>query len=276
MNLTLAYSPCPNDCFIFDAMIHGKVDTEGLTFDVRLEDVETLNHMAVRSEMDITKLSFHAYGHVLNNYLLLRAGSALGFNCGPLLIENGQFNPDRLEAMTVAIPGELTTANFLLSLAYPEIKNKKVLVFHEIEDAVLNGEVEAGLIIHENRFTYEARGLKKVRDLGEYWEDLIHAPIPLGGIVIRRDLDEALQQKVNRIIPRSVEYAFAHPDSSMPYVRQHAQAMDEAVMKKHIALYVNAYSVDLGETGRQAIELLFQQAEEKGLLTTGKQKLLLD
>jgi 1,4-dihydroxy-6-naphthoate synthase len=269
MKLTLAYSPCPNDCFIFDAMIHGKVDTEGLSFEVRLEDVETLNHMAVRGEMDITKLSFHAYGHVLNNYILLRAGSALGFNCGPLLIHKGKFDATNIKHMKVAIPGKLTTANFLLTLAYPQLKNKIELVFHEIEEAVLRGDVDAGLIIHENRFTYEAKGLKKVQDLGEFWDGLIHAPIPLGGIVIKRNFDEDLQQKVNRVIRRSVEYAFANPSSSLPYVREHAQAMQEEVMKKHIDLYVNQFSIDLGETGKHAVELLFSKAKEIGMFDAG-------
>lgn len=275
MTLTLAYSPCPNDCFIFDAMIHGKVDTEGLTFDVRLEDVETLNHMALRGAMDITKLSFHAYGHVLNNYILLRAGSALGFNCGPLLIHNGNFDATKIELMKVAIPGKLTTANFLLTLAYPHLKNKIELVFHEIEDAVLRGDVDAGLIIHENRFTYEAKGLKKVQDLGEFWDGLIHAPIPLGGIVIKRNFDEDLQQKVNRVIKRSVEYAFANPSSSLPYVREHAQAMQEEVMKKHIDLYVNQFSVDLGETGKHAVELLFNKAKEIGMFSAADAKVMI-
>lgn len=276
MNLSLAYSPCPNDCFIFDAMIHHKIDTEGLDFTVLLEDVETLNQMAMRGEMDITKLSFHAYGHVMNQYILLRAGSALGFNCGPLLIENGNFDVTRAQDMSIAIPGQLTTANFLLSLAFPQIKNKKIYVFHEIEDAVLKGEVNAGLIIHENRFTYQAKGLKKVMDLGEYWDQQIHAPIPLGGIVIRRNLDEAIQQKVNRVIRRSVEYAFANPESSMPYVREHAQAMQEEVMKKHIALYVNDFSIDLGEKGKEAVELLFKKAAEIGMFSVGEKNVMID
>jgi 1,4-dihydroxy-6-naphthoate synthase len=275
MTLSLAYSPCPNDCFIFDAMIHQKIDTEGLAFNVVLEDVETLNQMAIRGEMDITKLSFHSYGHVMAQYILLRAGSALGFNCGPLLIHKGKFDAARLQDMTVAIPGQLTTANFLLSLAYPQLKNKKVYVFHEIEEAVLNGEVDAGLIIHENRFTYEAKGLKKVMDLGEYWDQHIHAPIPLGGIVIRRNLDEALQQKVNRVIRRSVDYAFANPESAMPYVREHAQAMEEEVMKKHIALYVNDFSIDLGDTGKQAVELMFTKAQEIGLFAASEEKIMI-
>lgn len=273
--LTLGYSPCPNDCFIFDALVHKKIDTEGLDFDVQLEDVETLNQKALRGELDITKLSFHAYGYVLKNYILLRSGSALGFNCGPLLVESGKFDKSKIEEMKIAIPGKMTTANFLLSLAFPNLKNKVEYLFSDIEDAVLRGEVNAGLIIHENRFTYEAKGLKKVMDLGEYWDSLIHAPIPLGGIVIKRSFDNELQQKVNRLIRKSVEFAFQHPESSMPYVRQHAQAMSEEVMKKHIALYVNDFSVELGEVGSNAINLMFNKAKELNLFQFEEKDLMI-
>ena len=276
MKLSLGYSPCPNDCFIFDALLHKKIDTEGIEVEVQLEDVETLNRRALKGELDITKLSFHAYAYVMQHYILLRAGSALGFNCGPLLVENGQWKGDHLENMRVAIPGKMTTANFLLSLAYPQLKNRTEYVFSDIEDAVLRGEVDAGLIIHENRFTYEQKGLKKVQDLGEFWDSLIHAPIPLGGIVIKRNLDPELQQKVNRLIRKSVEYAFANPQSSMPYVKEHAQAMSEEVMKKHIALYVNDFSVDLGQKGIQAVELMFNKAKELGLFEFKNEKLIID
>lgn len=283
MKLSLAYSPCPNDCFIFDALIHNKIDTEGLKFEVLLEDVETLNRKALKTELDITKLSFHAYAYVLEKYILLRAGSALGFNCGPLLVQDSKaknhvsrWDVMNLENMNVAIPGKLTTANFLLSLAYPQLQNKKEYVFSEIENAVLSGEVNAGLLIHENRFTYESKGLEKIMDLGEYWDSLIHAPIPLGGIVIRRDLDHDIQQKVNRVIRRSVEFAFANRESSMPYVKQHAQEMSEEVMKKHIALYVNDFSVDLGELGEKAIHLMFNTAKELNLFSFEETKLIID
>lgn len=274
--LTLAYSPCPNDCFIFDALVHGKIDTGDLEFEVQLEDVETLNQKALKGELDITKLSFHAYARVLQHYILLRSGSALGFNCGPLLIKSKKVNKKLKEDWLVAIPGELTTANFLFSMAYPEIKNKKVMLFSEIEDAVLTGEVDAGLIIHESRFTYQDKGLEKLADLGEFWENLIHAPIPLGGIVMKRNLNSELQQKVNALIRKSVEYAFAHPKASMPYVRAHAQEMSEEVMKKHIALYVNAFSVDLGEQGKQAVELLFAKARELKIFTSNNEVLILE
>jgi 1,4-dihydroxy-6-naphthoate synthase len=277
MKLSLGYSPCPNDCFIFDALIHKKIDTEGLEFNVLLEDVETLNRKALKGELDITKLSFHAFAYVMDTYILLRAGSALGFNCGPLLIQDSRIKSQKnRNEWKVAIPGKMTTANFLLSLAYPEITNKIEYVFSDIEDAVLRGEVDAGLIIHENRFTYEQKGLSKIRDLGEYWDSQIHAPIPLGGIVIKRSFDEPLQQKVNRLIRKSVEYAFAHPESSMPYVREHAQEMDEQVMKKHIALYVNDFSVDLQEQGVKAIHKMFDKAKELNLFNYGDRKLIIE
>jgi 1,4-dihydroxy-6-naphthoate synthase len=276
MTLSLGYSPCPNDCFIFDALVHKKIDTEGLDFDVQLEDVETLNRKAQKCELDITKLSFHAYGYAMDHYILLRAGSALGFNCGPLLIsKRAIYNPGE-EIKTVAIPGKMTTANFLLSLAFPNLRHKTEYVFSDIENAVLRGEADAGLIIHENRFTYADKGLKKVMDLGEYWESLIHAPIPLGGIVIKRNADTGLQQQVNCLIRRSVEFAFANPESSMPYVKAHAQEMSEEVMKKHIALYVNDFSADLGETGSKAVALMFDKARSLDLFRIPDRPLMID
>lgn len=275
MTLSLGYSPCPNDCFIFDALIHKKIDTEGLDFSVQLGDVETLNRKALAGELDITKLSFHAYAYAMEHYILLRSGSALGFNCGPLLISKKAISRPEEEIKTVAIPGKMTTANFLLSLAYPGIAHKTEYVFSDIENAVLTGEVDAGLIIHENRFTYEAKGLKKVRDLGEYWESLIHAPIPLGGIVIKRQLDPALRQQVNRLIRKSVEFAFANPESSMPYVTAHAQEMSAEVMKKHIALYVNDFSIDLGGSGTHAVELMFEKAKASGLFSIPDKQLII-
>ncbi len=266
MKLTLGYSPCPNDCFIFDALIHQKIDTEGFEFEVKLEDVETLNVLAQQNTLDVTKLSFHAFGYITNQYILLKSGSALGFNCGPLLIRNKENNSPLNEKSRIAIPGKLTTANFLLSLAYPELKNKVEIIFNEIENAVVNNVVDAGLIIHENRFTYQDKGLEKIMDLGEYWDGLIHAPIPLGGIAMKRTYDEKTMLKISELIKKSVEFAFANPQSCMNYVKQHAQEMSEEVMKKHIALYVNEFSINLGATGKNAIELMFNKAKEIGLL----------
>ncbi|MBS1637001.1 MAG: 1,4-dihydroxy-6-naphthoate synthase [Bacteroidetes bacterium] len=273
MKFTLGFSPCPNDCFIFDALVHKKIDTQGIDFEPVMEDVEALNRRAFAGELDITKLSYHALAYLTDTYALLNSGSALGFNCGPLLVRSDDFDAAELRHKTIAIPGKNTTANFLLSLAYPEATHKVEMLFSDIEGAVLSGKVDAGLLIHENRFTYESKGLKKIRDLGEFWDGVIHAPIPLGGIVIRRNLDRTLQKTIDSLIRKSVEYAFAHPESSMPYVREHAQEMDETVMKKHIELYVNAFSVDLGDTGRKAVLTMFDKACEKGLIKSYNQDL---
>lgn len=276
MTITLGFSPCPNDCFIFDALVHKRIDLQGFDFKIELHDVETLNRKAMKSELDVTKLSFHAFGYVQHDYVLLRSGSALGFNCGPLLVSKKKITDPALEIKQVAIPGRLTTANFLLSIALPEITNKKEYVFSEIEDAVLNEEVDAGLIIHENRFTYENKGLKKVMDLGEYWDSVIHAPIPLGGIAAKRSLGKEVLDKINSVIRASVEYAFKNPSESLPYIRENAQTMSEDVMKKHIDLYVNQYSVDLGNEGEKAVTLLFQKAGEVGMFKARAQKLIID
>jgi len=268
MTLSLAFSPCPNDCFIFDAIVHRRIDLEGLDFDVHLDDVEALNAAAFAGAADVTKLSFHAYAWCVGNYVLLDAGSALGRNCGPLLISKRTISLDevRAGALRIAIPGVYTTANFLLGLACPQATQKEPMLFSAIEDAVLEGRVDAGLIIHENRFTYESRGLRRIVDLGEYWEQLTGAPIPLGGIVIRRSLPEDVRERVNRVIRRSVEFAFANRAASLPYVRAHAQAMSDEVMFKHIDLYVNEFSVDLGTEGRRAVDVLFARATEAGVV----------
>lgn len=260
--LTLGYSSCPNDCFIFDALVHHKIDTEGLEFEVVMEDVEALNKRAFNASLDITKLSYHAYAYCSDNYVLLDSGSALGNSCGPLLISKKDIKPEEVNSLKIGIPGKYTTANFLLSLAFPAAPNKVEMVFSEIEDAVLNGKVDAGLIIHENRFTYEQKGLKKIKDLGEYWEESTGYPIPLGGIVIRRNLSNELKERVNQVLQKSVEYALLHPTASLEYVRKHAQEMNPEVMMKHINLYVNHYSIRLGKEGRQAVEALFKKALE--------------
>jgi 1,4-dihydroxy-6-naphthoate synthase len=273
MKLTLGFSPCPNDTFIFDALIHHKIDTEGLEFEVSYDDVETLNQKALRGELDITKLSFHAFAYVANQYALLDAGSALGFGVGPLLISKNHFdgeNDAELQTpnskLRVGIPGKYTTANFLLGIAYPHLQNKQELVFSEIESALLSKQIDLGLIIHENRFTYQDKGLTKIVDLGDYWEKLTGCAIPLGGIVINRNLDREVQLKVNRLIRQSVEFAFAHPKSGIDFIRQHAQAMEESVMYKHIELYVNKYSINLGEEGRKAVDTLFKLAQERNII----------
>lgn len=268
MNFTLGFSPCPNDCFIFDALVHKKIDTQGLDFTVIMEDVEALNTRAFKQDLDITKLSYHAFLYLTEYYALLNSGSALGFNCGPLLVRSAKYQVNDINAASIAIPGKYTTANFLLSLAFPQAKNKQEILFSDIEEAVLTHKVDAGLLIHENRFTYQEKGLEKIIDLGEFWESLIHAPIPLGGIVAKRTIDLKLQHTIDALIKQSVEFAFANPESCMDYVKAHAQEMSEEVMKKHIALYVNEFSVDLGTIGKNAIELLFKKATETKLISS--------
>jgi len=278
MKLTLAFSPCPNDCFMFDALVHQRIDCEGLEFDVRLADVEALNKAAFAGDVDVTKLSYHAYAYCARDYVLLDAGSALGRNCGPLLVSKRPISREEVAsgALRIAIPGTYTTANFLLGLAFPAARNKTELLFSDIERAVLDGRFDAGLIIHENRFTYAAKGLQKIVDLGEFWEGETGAPIPLGGIVVRRSLPDAVKEAVNRLVRRSVEYAFAHRSASLPYVRAHAQEMSEQVMYRHIDLYVNDFSVDLGPDGRRAVELLFAKAKALGVVPPIEQPLFLD
>jgi 1,4-dihydroxy-6-naphthoate synthase len=268
MKLSVGSSPCPNDCFIFDAIVNKRIDLEGLEFSIHMADVEALNKAAFAGEAEVSKLSYHAYAHCTGNYVLLDAGSALGRNCGPLLISKRTISKEEVAAgaVRIAIPGKYTTANFLLGLAFPRAWDRTELVFSEIEPALLSEKYDAGLIIHENRFTYEAKGLRKIIDLGEFWEGETGAPIPLGGIVIKRTLPDAVKQKVNRVLRRSVEYAFANRAASLPFVREHAQEMSEEVMYRHIDLYVNQYSVDLGEEGRRAVEMLFERAAATGII----------
>jgi len=277
MKLSLGFSPCPNDCFMFDAIVNRRIDLEGLEFSIRMADVEALNKAAFAGQADVTKLSYHAYAYCTRDYVLLDAGSALGRNCGPLLISKRSIAVEEVAAGTlaIAIPGRYTTANFLLGLAFPAALNKSELLFSDIEAAVLDGRFDAGLIIHENRFTYAAKGLKKIIDLGEFWEGETGAPIPLGGIVVNRSLQGEVQRAVNRVLRRSVEYAFAHRAASLPFVREHAQEMSEEVMYRHIDLYVNAYSVDLGVEGKRAVELLFARAAGTGIIPEVKQSLFI-
>jgi 1,4-dihydroxy-6-naphthoate synthase len=277
VTLSLGFSPCPNDCFMFDAIVNRRIDLEGLEFSVRMADVEALNTSAFAGEADVTKLSYHAYACCTRDYVLLDAGSALGSNCGPLLISRRPISPEEVArgGLRIAIPGKYTTANFLLGLAFPAARDKTAVIFSAIEGALLKDQYDAGLIIHENRFTYGAKGLSKIVDLGEFWEGLTGAPIPLGGIVVRRTLPDEIKQAVNRVMRRSVEYAFAHRAASLPFVREHAQEMSEDVMYSHIDLYVNEYSVDLGEEGRRAIETLFEKASAAGVVPPATDSLFL-
>ena len=271
MKLTLGFSPCPNDTFIFDALVNKKIDAEGLEFDIVLEDVEALNQGALQSRLDITKLSFPAFFRSLDKYVLLNAGSALGKGVGPLLIskKNIEYSNKDIEHSSIAIPGVNTTANFLLSFAFPNANKKEPRIFSAIEDAVLNSQTELGVIIHENRFTYQQKGLYKVMDLGEHWEQEMKLPIPLGGIAVKRSIDKQVSLKIDRMIKKSIEYSFANYPLISDYVKLHSQAMDEEVMRQHIDLYVNNYSLSLGNEGRNAIEklyMVFHSMKKTGLV----------
>ena len=266
MKLTLGFSPCPNDTFIFDAMVNGKIDTMGLTFDYVMEDVATLNQWAEEGKLDITKLSYSTFLHTVNQYALLHSGSALGEGVGPLLVAKQQLDLAGISNFKIAIPGFNTTANLLLSLAFPQAQNKTAIVFSDIEAAVLSGGFDAGLIIHESRFTYEKKGLKKLIDLGDWWEQETKAAIPLGGIVMRRSLGSDLCAKVDNIIKQSLAWSWQRYPTLAPFVTANAQEMEEDVMRQHINLYVNDYSTDLGEKGRNAITTLFEKAKTGGLI----------
>ena len=266
MKLKLGISTCPNDTFMFDAMLHNKIDTEGLCFDLFMADVEELNNRALNKSLDITKLSYHAYCYMSDNYVLLDSGSALGYKNGPLLISKHKIYPDEIDNIKIAIPGKLTTANLLLSIAYPKAQNKFEHLFSDIEDVVLSNECDAGLIIHENRFTYKQKGLKKIIDLGEYWEQTTKLPIPLGAIAVNRELPLNIQNKINRVLRKSIEYAFENPKSSYNFIKEHAQEMEQDVVYKHINLYVNNFSINLGEEGKRAINELFKKAQEFNII----------
>ena len=263
MKLTLGFSPCPNDTFIFDALVNKKIDTGGLEVKVVMEDVETLNKWALEGKLDITKLSFPAYFQSMDTYTLLNAGSALGKGVGPLLVarkgyqaKNGK--ADAINDQSIALPGINTTAHLLFSYAWPKAQHKEFMIFSAIEDALVYGKTELGVIIHENRFTYQQKGLEKVMDLGEYWEEKKKVPIPLGGIAIKRSIDPQLARQVDQLIRKSLEYSFDNYPLITDYVKEHSQAMEEKVMRQHIDLYVNDYSLDLGKDGKDAIKTLYE------------------
>jgi 1,4-dihydroxy-6-naphthoate synthase len=262
MQLTLGFSPCPNDTFIFDALVNNKIDTEGINVQPVLEDVQTLNEWALQGRLDVTKISYGVLPLLLDHYIVLNAGGALGKGVGPLLITKQAGATKAVNDMTIAIPGEHTTAHMLFSLAYPNATKKKFMLFSAIEDAVLQGDVDGGVIIHENRFTYQQKGLHKLVDLGEYWEQQTGNPIPLGGIVMKKSFDSALQQKVDALIKRSLAYAFKNYPLITDYVKQHSQEMSETVMRQHIDLYVNNYSLQLGADGKAAVNTFLDIYEQ--------------
>lgn len=264
--LSLAYSTCPNDTFIFHALAHGLVECGGLSFDIALHDVERLNQDAAAGVYDISKLSFAAIGHLRERYALLSTGAALGRGCGPLIVAKPSVSLTDTGRKKVAVPGLWTTANMLLSLFLPESPEVIPMTFDRIMPAVSDGTVDFGVIIHEGRFTYGEYGLECLQDLGQWWEEETGLPIPLGGIAIRRDLAKETAAIVEKAIGDSVKYAKANPNASAGYIRHHAQELSAEVTSQHIELYVNDFSIDLGDEGVRAIETLFERAEAKGLI----------
>ena len=265
MKIRLGFSSCPNDTFIFDALVNGKIDMGDIELEVVLADVEELNRMALEGKLEITKISYNAFSHVHYMYQLLNSGSALGNNCGPLLIVKNYLSEEELDNARIAIPGKNTTANFLMSFAFPKAQNKKEFFFSDIEKAILNDEVDAGVIIHENRFTYQQKGLYRIADLGEVWEQKTGFPIPLGGIAIHRRLRPEVRRQFDALLQQSVQFGFNNPNASMEYVKCHAQEMDEKVIRLHIDLYVNEYSLDLGTKGKAAISKMYEVGRQFGM-----------
>lgn len=281
-NISLGYSPCPNDTFIFYAMIHGKVDTGDLRFNEVLLDVETLNQKALNAELDMTKISYHAFGYLRDNYGLLTSGSALGRGCGPLVIAKNEYTMEELRNKKIAIPGRLTTAFLLLQLFDPAFimasnNSPRPLIiempFHEIVNAVSTGKVDAGLIIHESRFTYPSYGLKEIIDLGKWWEKHTGLPIPLGGIIAKKSLGDSLTKQINAILKHSVQYAFDNRAEPMKYIKEHSQELSENVINQHIDLYVNHFSVDMGHEGEKAVTELISRAENAGIIPMSNRRL---
>ncbi len=266
MQLSLGLSPCPNDTFIFDALVNNRLNNYGFHFQPFIEDVEHLNQKAFQKKLDVTKLSFNAYAKVSSDYQLLHSGAALGKGCGPLLVMKKNLKWEDLPDAAVAIPGFNTTANLLLNLFAPEVTQKKEMLFSDIEKAVLEGTVDVGLVIHESRFTYEQRGLRKLADMGELWEQYTGCPLPLGCIAVKRSLPEDVKVKIDMLVKESVQFAYAHPGLANDFIRMHANEMSVEVQQQHIDLYVNEFSIDLGDQGRKAIELLFRKGREMKLL----------
>jgi 1,4-dihydroxy-6-naphthoate synthase len=273
--LSLGYSPCPNDTFIFYALTHNKVSLPGKRVVERLEDVETLNQLALKRRLDLTKISYHAFGHLREDYTLLHSGGALGRGCGPLVIAPQKTDMEKLRGRRIAIPGTLTTANLLLQLYGTGYENVVVIPFDQIMPALKRGEAEAGVIIHESRFTYRQAGFHQVVDLGSWWETESGLPIPLGGILARRDLGTGTIQEIDRAIRASLEYAYNHPLEPRTYIKEHSQEIEDKVIDEHIRLYVNDFSLDLGEQGLAAVEVLMAKAEERGLIPKSTAPLLL-
>jgi 1,4-dihydroxy-6-naphthoate synthase len=270
--LSLGYSPCPNDTFIFYGLVHGLIDTDLRFMEPHLEDVETLNCWAMGGKLDVTKLSFHALGHILDDYCVLSSGSALGRGCGPLLVAAQEIDLTSKKNIKIAVPGRYTTAALLFQMFAPQCTNIVEMRFEKIMESIAKGEVDAGVIIHESRFTYEDDGLICLQDLGQWWENTSGQPIPLGCIAAKRSLGEKKIKKIDLAIRTSLEFAYQNPEDCLPYIRKYSQEIDEKVVRDHIGLYVNEFSLQLGDEGLQAIESFLQRGRQAGILPSSKQR----
>ncbi len=276
MKINIGISPCPNDTFIFFGLLSGKIDTCGIEFTPVITDVEKLNQHALRGDLEITKLSYHVFYKVVEKYCILNSGSAIGHANGPILVSKRKIYPDEIPQVSIAIPGVNTTANLLLSLAWPNAKKRKEYLFSDIEDAVLSEEQEAGILIHEKRFTYAERGLKKIIDLGELWEQQSGLPIPLGGIAASRNIDKKTLQSIQEMIRKSIEYAYKNSEPCMAFIKQYSDEKNNDIIHKHIDLFVNNYSLDMGNEGRKAVTELYKQSCKKGLIENYREDIFIN
>ena len=272
MAYKLAFTTCPNDTFSFDAMVNHRLASNGIDWDVHMHDIQQLNEMAIGAEFDVVKISVALYPFIQDDYQILTAGAALGFGCGPLVIAKDAIKKEEIKNKKVVFPGKYTTAHLLFSIWVSEVKEKTFKVFSEIQNEILKGNADAGVIIHESRFTYQEHGLKKIVDLGNYWEELTGYPIPLGCIAVKRNLNESIKKVINQRLSNSVEFAMEKPELSAEYVNSYAQEMDSEVQRQHINLYVNKFSIDLGALGEKAIIKLLNHGAEMGILPSLHQK----
>lgn len=263
--IRLNFSTCPNDTFMFDALVNGKIDCKGVSFDYYMCDIEELNNIAISSDVDVTKLSYAAYPLIKDRYKLLRAGSALGYGSGPLLVSKHKIYPDELKDIVVGLPGEHTTASKLLNIFFPEIHSKKYYLFSDVSTAILDGEIDAGVLIHEERFSYKDKGLSLVADLGEEWDRHFHLPIPLGAIAVNRTVSSDLQLVINDLISESIKFAFANPLSSREFVKCHARELSDETINSHIDMFVNKFSLDVGEEGRESVKNLINILDDESI-----------
>jgi 1,4-dihydroxy-6-naphthoate synthase len=275
MRLTLGFSSCPNDTFIFDALVNNKIN-HGFSFDITIADVEELNHLALEGKPDITKMSYHAYACAASKYLVCESGSALGKGNGPLFVSKMKIYPDEIPYLKIAVPGKYTTAAFLLKYAYPTIKEPDIYLFSDIEDVVLSNETDAGVLIHEGRFTYRDKGLRLIKDLGEHWELFTKQPVPLGCIAMNRNLPEDIRQSFSEALKNSILFANTNPASSHDFVKQHAQEQSEEIINKHIELFVNDYTIALGEEGRNAVDFFLNETKRLKIVESVPEKIFSD